>query len=494
MAGIRRTKRRRDGKAHSKVRYWFMDQDGRRQWGSGTSNEKETLQFAQRLEDQHRQIRLGLLPRPKAPDKPRPYAEIVDEYLRWGEMQGGRGGRPWAVGHCRMRRTHLKWWGGQLKVEMLGDLQGSLGDVERALQVLRKAGSSGKTISNYAEALAAFCDWCVNRDYLSEDPLKNLARFDITPKVRRRAMTSEEIRRFLEVAGDLKLLCETAFCTGLRANELRSVCVRHLDIERQGLTLDAAWTKNRKPGFQPLPGLLVEHLEAVAKNKRADEPLLQVPSHPAREVDKILLAADIEKRTQEGKLDFHALRNAYITLISETGASWKDTQDLARHQTPMMTERYARSRTDHLRSHTEAVGRIVLASGDRGTGVQLAEEEAEPTSAIPDPARALDEDGVVEAAGIEPASRNGSSQTSTRVVGHLCRPGTPGRQGVLEASPIDLAASPRAEGVRPACFCGRPGSGSASEGPEGRSCIVYWCKLGSEGVVAVGNYVICSKV
>ena len=48
--------------------------------------------------------------------------------------------------------------------------------------------------------------------------------------------------------------------SGLRAGELRSLSVRHLDHQRGGIELEAEWTKNRRAGFQPLPAGLMERL------------------------------------------------------------------------------------------------------------------------------------------------------------------------------------------------------------------------------------------
>lgn len=123
-------------------------------------------------------------------------------------------------------------------------------------------------------------------------------------------MTVEEITQLLEICTPFhRLLLETAFVTGLRANELRNLTVHHLDVQRCGLHLDAAWTKNRKPGFQPLPLSLSERLDAFAGQASAfyekhygkylatsaipEQPLLYVPSHPARSLDAELDAAGI---------------------------------------------------------------------------------------------------------------------------------------------------------------------------------------------------------
>jgi integrase len=133
---------------------------------------------------------------------------------------------------------------------MVADLGNALARVESALRELHREGRAGKTISNYAEALAAFCDWCVERGYLDRDPLEKLKGFDTTPKTLRRAMTIAEIRKLLAVSPNHRaLLWETALLSGLRADELRHLSKDHLD--GHGLHLDASWTKNRKGGFLP---------------------------------------------------------------------------------------------------------------------------------------------------------------------------------------------------------------------------------------------------
>ena len=267
-------------------------------------------------------------------------------------------------------------------METLGDLYGVLSAVEEVLRQLQSDGKAGKTVQNYAEALKSFCLWCVKREYLAEDPLKHLSPFDTTPLTKRRALTCEEITEVLRAAPEYRrLLYEVAFTTGLRANELRSLTVEHLDVQRGGLHLDAEWTKNRKPGFQYLPTQLLSSLTDSAESRTVIKlyktfysgrksllddicnPLLYVPSHPARELDKDLAEVGIPKHTPEGKVDFHACRVAYISLLFEAGASTKEAQTLARHSTPDLTlDTYARTREDRLTKLTEEVGDRVLPS------------------------------------------------------------------------------------------------------------------------------------
>ena len=258
MAGVRK-KPTKSGKYQG----WFVDAAGKQRFFTGTRSKTATQHLAERLEDEHRQVRLGYRPAPQAADKQRHRSveEVKGEYMAWGESQGGRGGRPWGKTHLRMRQSLLGWWQNKLGLITLADLDGILPRVEEELRDLQRQGRAGKTLANYAEALGAFCDWCVQRRYLASDPLKALAPFDTTPTTTRRALSGEEIGRLLEVCvPHRKLLMETAFLSGLRAHELRSLAVDDLDVDGCGVRLHAEWTKNRKDGFQPIPTNLIGRL------------------------------------------------------------------------------------------------------------------------------------------------------------------------------------------------------------------------------------------
>ena len=376
MAGTRK-KPGRGGKYQG----WFIDVARKQRFFTGTRSRSETLRMAQGFEDEHRQVRLGYRPAPSSADKHRArrVEDVQAEYLAWGEAQGGRGGRPWGVTHARMRRSHLAFWRERLGIESLADLEGILPRVEVALRDLLTKGRAGKTVANYAEAMAAFCDWSVQRGYLAVDPLRALAPFDTTPTTRRRALTGDEIGRLLEAcAPHRRMLLETAFLSGLRANELRNLTMDDLDHAECGLRLRAQWTKNRKEGFQPLPRSLVDRLHQHAQSGEPrkfyarsyarrgaqltapQNPLLYVPTHPAREMDLDLKAAGIPKLAPGGKVDFHAARIAYINLVLETGVHPKEAQTLARHSTPEMTMNvYGRTRKENLSVAVEQVANEV---------------------------------------------------------------------------------------------------------------------------------------
>ena len=90
--------------------------------------------------------------------------------------------------------------------------------------------------------------------------------------------------------------------------------------------------------------------------------LLYVPSQPARLLSKDLAAAGISEQAAGGKLDFHALRTAFVNLVFEYGqVSPKEAQDLARHSTPDLTFNvYGRSRAGRLVEAVERLADAVL--------------------------------------------------------------------------------------------------------------------------------------
>ena len=179
---------------------YFTDYTGKKRYFTALTR-SEAKHEATRLEAEHRLIRQGIRPAPSSADRHqcRPFQKTVEEYLAWGRSQGGLKGRPWSRIHAHNKATQLTWWRNRLGFEVMGDIAGILGRVEKELRSLQDEGLTGKTVSNYANTLRAFCVWCIRRGYLATDPLDGLAPFDTTPRLLRRAMTLDEITRLLEV-------------------------------------------------------------------------------------------------------------------------------------------------------------------------------------------------------------------------------------------------------------------------------------------------------
>lgn len=400
MSGVRR-KPHRTGKYQG----WFTSHSGKRIFFTGTRSRRETLLIAQRLDDEARQIRLGYRPAPDLPSRhlDRTITDIIDEYLSWGTLQGGKHGAAWEPVHARKRAMLLHWWIDRLRLEALEDLLPALPNVERALQSLA-ASRSRLTVRHYGEALKAFSRWCTDRDYLPFDPFSRLILLQAKAVTIRRALMPDEIRRLLQQSPpERALLYTVALASGLRAKELRSLQVGDLDKKRSGLQLRPEWTKNRQPGFQPLPQEIMQLMASWAESGAIrelyakypgkasiyrtipEQPLLYVPSTLSMLFQRDCIAAGIPLKTGAGVANFHALRVTYTTLIVEAGATVKEAQALARHSTPALTMGlYARTREQALHALTEKVGEVLE---NRVIDVHQPQEEAlEATSGFALPA------------------------------------------------------------------------------------------------------------
>lgn len=158
----------------------------------------------------------------------------------------------------------------------------------------------------------------------------------------------------------------------------------------------------------PAPGIPQDfYARSVHKWHRAlpVEPLLYVPTHPARTLDADLIRAGIPKQAIGGKLDFHAVRLAYINLVIEAGATVKEAQSLARHATPQMTLGvYGRTRDERLHRVVEQVAIVIQGETERADSVH-SPRIAEITRATTSPTlRGYGSLHSMEAAGIEPAT------------------------------------------------------------------------------------------
>ena len=88
----------------------YMDHEGKRRTLTDSTRNK-ALKAARQKEAEAKLKRQANPSRTNKNDviHPRPYLDVVKEYLDWGAVQGGRNGTPWGTVHARNRKRHLNW-------------------------------------------------------------------------------------------------------------------------------------------------------------------------------------------------------------------------------------------------------------------------------------------------------------------------------------------------------------------------------------------------
>jgi integrase len=231
----------------------------------------------------------------------------------------------------------------------------SLSRVQEAVREIRERDelNQGST-NNYIRSIKGFSRWLWKDNRAREHYLVHLATSDpeVDRRRIRRALTPEEAARVIQAAEtgpkvygmtgpDRAMLYLTAIGSGFRAmKELKPLTPESFDLDDDPptVTAKAAYTKNKKVAIQPLPGWLVDRLRPWLAAKAPEKPVFAgMDKRTALRLRVDLEAVGVPYETSEGVADFHALRTAYITYLSNSGASIKTCQTLARHSTPTLT-------------------------------------------------------------------------------------------------------------------------------------------------------------
>jgi integrase len=224
------------------------------------------------------------------------------------------------------------------------------------------------TVRKHLSALSGFIDWLVKKKRMNPmaNPLIAVDRPEGGVQKDRRALTADEVQRLLDAArtrplkdasvnrggrfakvkpaehaAELKpetvarlveigreraLMYQTAIFTGLRQNELRSLKVWHLDLNRKPyptLTLPGRNTKNGRAAKLLIVPALADEIRQWIKDtgKAADDPVFTMPDRHSliHTYQRDMKAAGIEYQTEQGTADFHALRRTGNVMLGRAG-------------------------------------------------------------------------------------------------------------------------------------------------------------------------------
>lgn len=285
-------------------------------------------------------------------------------------------------------------------------------------------------------------------------------------------------------AGRLKRLADgterrtLSYLSGLRKGEIASLTPSNfkLDAEQPTLTVEAKHSKHRKKDTLPIHMDLVEEVRSWIAGLSLDEPLFPLlgKRKAYKMIQRDLKEAGIPYETEEGIADFHAAgRHTHITGLLKSGVSLVEAKELARHSDVRMTMKYTHI---GLEDQAKAVNRLPSlpapqesaaqktgaeeclhyvctpggAAGQNGsTHVAAGHGNNEvPKRENPCRSKGLDAESQpvsqvdpiyqsMEAAGIEPASRNISAPASTCVVDSLVL----ARRAPVDRVPVEPAGN-----------------------------------------------------
>ncbi len=250
---------------------------------------------------------------------------------------------------------------------------------------LLEEGFSNRSVNLVVDNLKTLFTWALENDLVETNPVRSIRRLPWgrdQQRCRRRALSEEEIKKFLRAAaeddrqtartwkrsgggrGDHRRratrvaqapLWRAFLEVGARWSELTRVPWQDMDIEKRTILLRAENTKTKKSRVVPLTDALVEdlrrllrvHVRVLGRPSRGEDPVFLTPegarwSRPTnnamRIFDRVLARAGIARVDHGGeKLDIHALRHTFGSRLARNGEGLVQVQRLMGHSDPKLT-------------------------------------------------------------------------------------------------------------------------------------------------------------
>jgi integrase len=313
-----------------------------------------------------------------------PLAELVDAYVADLRTRA-------SAKHLRNVEGSLKHTLEALRAVRVRDLRPI--DVITYRAKLIAAGAANRTANLHIDRLHAALAWAVKLDLVAQNPIATLPRLSegvANQRCRRRAMSDDEVARFLAAAEADDRACEQTFVPHARsrgATRLRSLAIAvprvpqlplwmllvgygprygeartlkwaDVDLDERVVALRAENTKSHRARCLPIRreyATVLGELRTLQARALGREPgqgdfvFLSPEARPLRVdtvnamrvFDRLLVAAKIERVDALGrKLDVHSLRGTCASTLARRGVGITIAQRLLGHSSPLLTAKH----------------------------------------------------------------------------------------------------------------------------------------------------------
>ncbi len=301
----------------------------------------------------------------------KPLAEHIDEFA---DDLKNRGNTPVHVSTTKARVTYVCGAGG---VETIADITKSA--VNKALAKVEAPESEGglglsaSTRNHYLTAIKGFAQWLKDERRIADNVIDAMKKISTQGKEtkERRPLTPEEFAALLKatptsrehhkckIDGKQRVaLYILAAFTGYRRNELATVTPESFVMDAPGgpvLTVPTDASKRDKPESIPLQLEVAAFFAEYISKLPPGKPLFPIAgSRTADWIRADMKAAGLDVPTGKVIVDFHSLRQNFVTSLILAGVVPKVIQQLARHSTMNLTmNTYGKIADPHERAAVE---------------------------------------------------------------------------------------------------------------------------------------------
>jgi integrase len=256
--------------------------------------------------------------------------------------------KPTQANYRQQLRTHITPAFASLKLYQIGPLE-----IQQLFRGLEDAGIARSTRNTIRGVLSAAFKCAKKWRFLdTANPVSEVEVGGGPKQIRQcRIPSLTDVERLMaECDGDVPLMIETLYTTGMRISEAAGLCVKDLDFEqgfasvrRRDCRGDVGDTKSEE-GTRELPlGNVLESLGAHVAAKGPEDRVFLYEGEPI--VDNTLLANYLTPRMRKLGIKFpgfgwHSFRRLYITLMQQRGLTLFDLRRQAGHADVRTTQKY----------------------------------------------------------------------------------------------------------------------------------------------------------
>ena len=285
-------------------------------------------------------------------NKERKSPEEIDKFIRF--LSGEKRYSDYTLrNYLHAIRSFVSWLDGQKKQVRISEVNQSLArDYIIESQQIR----SKRTVRNHISALRSFYQFCQSRNYLNNNPFRNLT----LPKLEKKLpvfLSQDELIQLLEAPLKLeissphaemirvrdRIIMELLYGGGLRVSEVVGLNHGDLDLPK---SLVRILGKGRKERVVPIPGrtssLLISFRENFCLDASSSSPLFT--SSKAQRLTSRNVQLRLKKYLAFCQLPQdvtpHKLRHSFATHLLDNGADLRSVQELLGHSSLSTTQVY----------------------------------------------------------------------------------------------------------------------------------------------------------
>ena len=210
-------------------------------------------------------------------------------------------------------------------------------------------GISDRSLDKYRQILSSFFEWCVNEEYISKNPCKNIKeiKYEVEPRHSLTRYQLEQVRRACETPRDLAIV-DVLYSTGCRVAELVNMKLSDINTKDNSVQIIGKGKKHNIVYLNEKAQISLSDYMAVRKgdseyiflSERA--PYKQLST---RTVEHLFQGIGEELNI---KLTPHILRHTSATLALQSGMPITQVQKMLGHANVNTTQIYAETSQEEI--------------------------------------------------------------------------------------------------------------------------------------------------